>query len=63
MSGAITPLPQHAFMAWCLIKAQGQLYLILSTESSVHDQKLKFQKAGGVPLAVSPGISMLCHLS
>jgi hypothetical protein len=27
MSGAIYPLAQYAFMAWCLIKAQGQLYL------------------------------------
>jgi hypothetical protein len=25
MSGAIHPLPQYAFMAWCLVKAQGQL--------------------------------------
>jgi len=24
--GAIHPLPQYAFMAWCLVKAQGQLY-------------------------------------
>jgi len=23
MSGAIPPLPQYAFMAWCLVKAQG----------------------------------------
>jgi len=23
MSGAITPLPQYAFMAWCSVKAQG----------------------------------------
>jgi hypothetical protein len=29
MSGAILPLPQYAFMAWCLFKAQGQLYLYL----------------------------------
>jgi hypothetical protein len=28
MSGAIPPL-QYAFMAWCLVKAQGQLYLYL----------------------------------
>jgi hypothetical protein len=28
MSGAIPPLPQYAFMAWCLVKAQGQLYLL-----------------------------------
>jgi hypothetical protein len=29
MSGAIHPLPQYAFMVWCLVKkkAQGQLYL------------------------------------
>jgi hypothetical protein len=27
MGGAIHPLPQYAFMAWCLVKAQGQLYL------------------------------------
>jgi len=25
MSGAISLLPQYAFMAWCLVKAQGQL--------------------------------------
>jgi hypothetical protein len=29
MSGAIPPLPQYAFMAWCLVKAQGQLELYL----------------------------------
>jgi hypothetical protein len=29
MSGAINPLPQYAFMAWCLVKAQGQLYLFI----------------------------------
>jgi hypothetical protein len=26
--GAIPPLPQYAFMAWCSVKAQGQLYLL-----------------------------------
>jgi len=25
MHGAILPLPQHAFIAWCSVKAQGQL--------------------------------------
>jgi hypothetical protein len=30
MSGAIPQLPQYAFMAWCLVKAQGQLYLYSS---------------------------------
>jgi hypothetical protein len=28
MSGAIHPLTQYAFMAWCLVKTQGQLYLL-----------------------------------
>jgi hypothetical protein len=28
MSGAIPPLPQYAFLAWCSVKAQGQLYLL-----------------------------------
>jgi hypothetical protein len=28
MSGAIPPLLQYAFMAWCPVKAQGQLYLL-----------------------------------
>jgi hypothetical protein len=27
VSGAIPPLSQYAFMAWCSVKAQGQLYL------------------------------------
>jgi hypothetical protein len=29
MSGAIPPLPQYSFMAWCSVKAQGQLYFTL----------------------------------
>jgi hypothetical protein len=35
MSGAIHPLPQYTFMAWCLVKAQGQLYLYLKLSSCV----------------------------
>jgi hypothetical protein len=27
MHGATPPFPQYAFMAWCSVKAQGQLYL------------------------------------
>jgi hypothetical protein len=34
MCGAILPLPQYTFMAWCLVKAQGQLYFYFSTYSS-----------------------------
>jgi hypothetical protein len=29
MSGAIPPLPQYAFMVWCSVKGQGQVYLYL----------------------------------
>jgi hypothetical protein len=29
--GAILPLPQYAFVAWCSVKAQGQLYLHLTS--------------------------------
>jgi hypothetical protein len=29
MREAIPPLPQYSFMAWCSVKAQGQLYLIM----------------------------------
>jgi hypothetical protein len=28
MSGAMPPLPQYAFTAWCSVKAEGQLYLL-----------------------------------
>jgi len=28
MIGAIPSLPQYASMAWCSVKAQGQLYLL-----------------------------------
>jgi hypothetical protein len=28
MRGDIPPLPQYVFMAWCSVKAQGQLYLL-----------------------------------
>jgi len=31
MRGAIHPLPQYAFMGWCSVKAQGQLYVLPST--------------------------------
>jgi len=36
MSGGVTPLLQYAFMAWCSVKAQGQLYLYLYLHISVH---------------------------
>jgi hypothetical protein len=33
MRGAILPLPQYAFMAWCSVEAQGQLYFYLYLSS------------------------------
>jgi hypothetical protein len=33
MNGAILPLPQYPFMAWCLVKAEEQLYNLLYTFS------------------------------
>jgi hypothetical protein len=48
MSGAIPPLPQYAFMAWCLEKAQGQLYIYLvlsiSKKYRTHCSSLKSAK-------------------
>jgi DNA-binding transcriptional regulator of glucitol operon len=29
MRGAVSPLPQYAFMVWCSVKAQEQLYLYI----------------------------------
>jgi hypothetical protein len=31
MRGTVPPLHQNAFMAWCSVKAQGQLYHTLDT--------------------------------
>jgi hypothetical protein len=36
MSGAIHPFPQYAFMAWCLVKAKGQLSLFTFTLREEH---------------------------
>jgi len=40
MSGAIHPFPQYAFMAWCLVKAQGQLYLYLHQLQRLHSMEV-----------------------
>jgi hypothetical protein len=36
MRGAVPPLPQYAFVAWCSIKAQGQLYLTIGRQTKFH---------------------------
>jgi hypothetical protein len=62
MSGAIPPLPQYAFMAWCLVKAQGQLYLLPFT---LHIMQLKNCKEAGFladnPRFARPSISELAR--
>jgi hypothetical protein len=40
MRGATPPLLQYAFMAWCSVKAQGQLYLTLVFRSYLTIQNL-----------------------
>jgi hypothetical protein len=44
MSGAMPPLPQHAFMAWCSVKAQGQLYLYLTNQKAENLNIIKIHK-------------------
>jgi hypothetical protein len=41
MSGAIPPLPQYAYMAWCCVKAQGQLCLYLDDAIRQWQSQLK----------------------
>jgi len=36
MSGSIPLLPQYASMAWCSVKAQGQLYLYFTFHDLYH---------------------------
>jgi len=36
MRGDIPTLPRYAFMAWCSVKAQGQIYLYLTSKSRLH---------------------------
>jgi hypothetical protein len=48
MRGAIHSLRQYAFMAWCLVKAQGQFYVllllvfILETDRLMLSEKINF---------------------
>jgi hypothetical protein len=39
-----TSTPQYAFMVWCLVKAQGQLYLYLYDFSDQGEQKANCTK-------------------
>jgi hypothetical protein len=59
MSGAIPPLPQYAFMAWCSVKAQG-LYLTLILQPYKEIGQLKYilsiETAFGLNLLPCPKI-------
>jgi hypothetical protein len=43
MCGAIPPLLQYAFMAWCSVKAQGQLYLYITIGCGISDKMQNIQ--------------------
>jgi hypothetical protein len=51
MGGVIPPLPQYAFMAWCLLKAQGQLYVFTLYLTKHHTIK-KYWGSGCVALRI-----------
>jgi len=42
MRGAILPLRQYVFMAWCSVKAQGQLYLTPSIKGNATHEMWSF---------------------
>jgi hypothetical protein len=46
MSGAIPPLPQYDFMAWCSVKAQEHLYFYLYCQDTLisHSQVTIFPR-------------------
>jgi hypothetical protein len=64
MSGAIALLPQYAFMAWCSVKARGQLYLYLlhncSPKQHFSDSGLFLSKH---PVQHSTALVKLFHFS
>jgi hypothetical protein len=50
MLGAIPSLPQYPFMAWCAVKAQGQLYFYLEqTDSGAHPASYLIGTMGSFP--------------
>jgi len=46
MSEAVLLLPQYAFMAWCLVKAQGQPYLYLPKHHAVKAYRSSYRVTG-----------------
>jgi len=71
MSGAIPPLPQYVFMAWCSVKAQGQLYLYrlpykpMTSENfnqePVQLSQYRLHGRGSIPVR-GTNFSLNCHI-
>jgi hypothetical protein len=57
MRGAIPPLPQYAFLAWCSVKTQGQLHLYILPIGLRSDITLN-----KIPMGRDPACTkVLCH--
>jgi hypothetical protein len=54
MSGAIPSLPQYALMAWCSVKAQGQLYLYLYHDITENVNCTSFKAGWTFPVYLKP---------
>jgi hypothetical protein len=59
MSKAIPPLPQYAFMAWCLVKAQGHLYLYPSHRPRFDNPEYKLWSSSLCSFFQAPATSSL----
>jgi len=61
MNGAISPLPQYAFMAWCSVKAQGQLYLYYQFHC-IHVLTFKGRHLNPPPCSIRPRFKCPGHV-
>jgi hypothetical protein len=53
MSGAILPLPQYVFMAWCLVKHRGNFTFFTYPGFQKKFARLKIPKLGGLALILT----------
>jgi hypothetical protein len=54
MLGAIRPLPQYAFLAWCTVKARGQLYLYIARDREKERERIYFLVQTSRPVYINP---------
>jgi len=59
MGGSVPPLPQYAFMAWSLVKAHGQLYLLLITSTA--DATYSYLNSLTLPTLTASSEDILCR--